>query len=275
MPLKELLDEAFAKYCEAIPWARDYELSPKSILRDMVENADDFKGYVARYNIARSEGLLLRYLSDAYHVLDRTLPAAKRNEQLDDVIAWLSLVVRTVDSSLVDEWAGAGTQDEAGLDAAAPESADTVVRDRRGLTVLVRNALFARVQLAARRKARELGDLDGDWGWTEARWDQSLDEYFDVHEEILLDGDARSWSFLTIDEIDENSDHLWHVHQTFSDEDGDRDFGIMADVDLDGTQEEGEAVFKNYRVGFIEGLLDTANAHGDGRSPAGQEHNAR
>lgn len=275
MPLKELLDEAFAKYCEAIPWARDYELSPKSILRDMVENADDFKGYVARYNIARSEGLLLRYLSDAYHVLDRTLPASKRDEQLDDIIAWLSLVVRTVDSSLVDEWAGAGMQDETGLDAAAPEGAEAVVHDRRGLTVLVRNALFARVQLAARHKTRELGDLDGDWGWPEARWEQSLDEYFDAHEEILLDGDARSWAFLTIDEDDEDADHLWHVHQIFSDEAGDRDFGIMADVDLDGTQEEGEAVFKNYRVGFIEALLDDADARGAEEPASETERDAR
>ncbi len=30
----------------------------------------------------------------------------------------------------------------------------------------------------------------------------------------------------------------------------------MADLDLDATQEEGEAVFENYRVGFIEDLLD-------------------
>lgn len=45
------------------------------------------------------------------------------------------------------------------------------------------------------------------------------------------------------------------MHQIFSDEDGDRDFGIMADLDLDATAEEGEAVFANYRVGFIEELL--------------------
>ncbi|MGI6535675.1 MAG: DEAD/DEAH box helicase [Eggerthellaceae bacterium] len=274
MPLKDLLDQAFAQYCEAIPWARDYELSPKSILRDMVENADDFKGYVARYNIARSEGLLLRYLSDAYHALDRTLPASKRNEQLEDIIAWLSLVVRTVDSSLVDEWAGAGEQDEAGLNAAAPEAADVVVHDRRGLTVLVRNALFARVQLAARQKTRELGELDGDWGWTAARWEQSLDAYFSVHEEILLDADARSWSFLSIDEDDEKTDHVWHVHQTFSDENGDRDFGIRADVDLDATQEEGEAVFANYRVGFIEDLMDDAEEQAGSESAAGQAEDA-
>ena len=39
-------------------------------------------------------------------------------------------------------------------------------------------------------------------------------------------------------------------------EHGDHDFGIMADVDLDATQEAGEAVLANYRVGFAEDILD-------------------
>jgi superfamily II RNA helicase len=73
-PLEDLLDAAFQRYCQDVPWARDYELSPKSILRDMVETASDFKGYIQRYKIARSEGLLLRYLSDAYRVLAKTIP---------------------------------------------------------------------------------------------------------------------------------------------------------------------------------------------------------
>ena len=262
-PLKEMLDELFERYCEGIPWARDFELSPKSILRDMVETASDFKGYIARYDIARSEGLLLRYLSDAYRVLDRTLPEAKRDEQLEDIIAWLGLTVRTVDSSLVDEWAGAGQGSEEGLTAAAPGT-PAVVADRRGLTVLVRNALFARVRLAARRRAGDLGDLDADWGWTTLRWEESLEAYFTAHDEILLDSDARSMAFLSIDESDEQSAHVWHVHQVFSDEAGDRDFGIRADVDLDATQNEGQAVFTHYRVGFIEDLMDD----GDGERAA-------
>ena len=47
---------------------------------------------------------------------------------------------------------------------------------------------------------------------------------------------------------------MWHVRQIFSDPEGDHDFAIQADVDLDATQEEGEAVFKNFRVGFFEEL---------------------
>lgn len=250
-PLEDLLDAAFAKYCEKVPWASDYCLRPKSVLRDMVETASDFKTYIGRYKIARSEGTLLRYLSDAYRVLDRTIPAEKRDERLDDIVTWLRLVVRTTDSSLVDEWEGAGVEDGAAI--AAP-TADEVVHDRRGLTLLVRNALFARVRLAALGKVEELGDRDADWGYRSVVWQQALDAFHAVHEQILLDADARSSAYLDIDEKDEKTDHVWHVHQVFHDSDDDHDFGIWGDVDLDATQDEGAVVFKTYRVGFVDTL---------------------
>ena len=253
-PLEDLLDTAFATYCAEVPWANDYELSPKSVLRDMLEGANDFKGYIQKLNIARSEGILLRYLAEAFRSLDRTVPVAKRNEQLEDIISWLGFMVRSVDSSLVDEWEAAG--DPAALDVAPPSAANQVVADRRGVTLLVRNALIRRVTLAARDHYDQLGELDADFGMTATRWERALDAYYEQHEEILTDADARSSAMLSIDEADEQAAHVWHVHQIFADEDGDHDFGIMADLDLDATQEEGEAVFKNYRVGFIEDLLD-------------------
>ena len=258
-PLENLLDSAFAQYCAKVPWAADYELSPKSVLRDMLESAADFKGYIQKLGIARSEGILLRYLAEAFRSLDRTVPLEKRNDQLNDIISWLGFVVRSVDSSLVDEWAAAG--EDSAFDAAPPSGADVVVADRRGMTLLVRNALFRRVSLAALERADELGELDEAWGMGELRWRRALEAFFEAHEELLVDGDARSTAFFTIDESDElkpaaEGGHVWHVHQIFHDSDGDHDFGIMADVDLDATQEESEAVFKNYRVGFIEELLE-------------------
>lgn len=253
MPLEELLSEAFERYVAKVPWAADYELRCKSVLRDMVETAADFKGYVQRLGIARSEGTLLRYLSDAYRSLSRTVPADKLDERLLNVVAWLGMVVRTVDSSLVDEWAGTTTDEiDAGT---APAAADVVVQDRRAVTLLVRNALFARVRLIATSDANALGELDESWGWRAPRWRQAIEAFYDAHDEVLLDGDARSWDFLMIDDTDEGTEHVWHVRQMLKDADGDRDFGIAADVDLDATQEEGEAIFKNYRVGFAEEVL--------------------
>lgn len=250
-PLEDMLEVAFAKYCAQVPWANDYELSPKSVLRDMLETGCDFKSYIAQYKIARCEGILLRYLTEAYRSLDRTVPIERRTEELDDIVSWLGLVVRSVDSSLVDEWANAGAEP-----GAAPiKRADEVVADRRGMTLMVRNALFQRVRLAARDKAAELGALDEDWGFGEFRWTRVLDAFYEAHEDLLTDGDAHSAAFLEIDDSDELTDHVWHVHQVFHDSDGDHDFGIMADVDLDATQDGDGIVFKNYRAGAIEDLI--------------------
>lgn len=252
-PLEDLLDAAFTKYRHDVPWANDYWLSPKSVVRDMVETASDFTGYIARYNIARSEGTLLRYLSDAYRSLARTVPVEKRDERLKDIIAWLRVLVRSIDSSLVDEWENAGnTSDEASQAAAslaAPGSGNDVVEDRRGLTVLVRNAMFRRVQLMDLDRPEELGALDKDWGYGVHEWEDALDDYYDKHEYVNVDAEARSPKLFMLDDTHERDEHTWKVRQIIDDSDGDHDWAITGVVDLDATQNGGEVVFFDYSVG--------------------------
>ena len=250
-PLEDMLQAAFDEYRHDVPWANDYWLSPKSVMRDMVETASDFTGYIARYNIARSEGTLLRYLSDAYRALARTVPQEKRDEQLDDIISWLRVVVRSIDSSLVDEWEHAGTDtdaSEAAANLAAPGAKQAVVEDRRGLTVLVRNAMFRRVQLMDLDKPDELGALDKDWGYGVHEWEDTLDDYYDEHEYVNIDAKARSGELFILDESKENSEHSWKVRQIIDDSDGDHDWAITGTVDLDTTQSSGEVVFFDYSV---------------------------
>lgn len=250
-PLEDMLQAAFDEYRHDVPWANDYWLSPKSVVRDMVETASDFTGYIARYNIARSEGTLLRYLSDAYRALARTVPQEKRDEQLDDIIFWLRVVVRSIDSSLVDEWEHAGTDtdvSEAAANLAAPGAKQAVVEDRRGLTVLVRNAMFRRVQLMDLDKPDELGALDKDWGYGVHEWEDTLDDYYDEHEYVNIDTKARSGELFILDESKENSEHAWKVRQIIDDSDGDHDWAITGTVDLDATQSSGEVVFFDYSV---------------------------
>ena len=250
-PLEGLLNAAFESYCEKVPWARDFQLRPKSVLRDMLETANDFKGYISGFGMARSEGTLLRYLSEAYHVLSRTIPADKFDERLKEILEWLGFTVRTVDSSLVDEWAASGED----ASVVPPAATDVVVPDRRAVTLLVRNALWRRVRLIAAHDIQQLGKIDYDWGWDKRRWRDALDAFFKAHDHVVLDADAHSTKFFEIDTSEETSKHLWHVRQTVDDYEGDRDFGIWADVLLDATQDLGAAVFDHYRAGFIEDLL--------------------
>ena len=258
MPMGDMLAEAFDRYRRDVPWANDYEIHPKSVLRDMVETASDFNGYISRYGISRSEGTLLRYLSDAYRALDRTVPEEYLDERLEDIVSWLGLIVRSVDSSLVDEWEAAGRTDSdqgSGLDAAPPSQDDQVVRDRRGLTVLVRNALFQRVELVANDRPERLAELDSDWGYGLRAWQDTLDDLYEAHDEIRTDAQARSTDYFSIDQQGESRNHTWKVRQIFDDVEGDHDWGIAGIVDLDATQESGQVVFGGYRVGPIEELM--------------------
>lgn len=252
-PLEELLTEAFTAYKKSVPWANDYELSPKSVVRDMVETASDFTGYISRYGIARSEGTLLRYLSDVYRVLWHTIPTEAVDERLDDIISWLGLIVRTVDSSLVEEWVGGSdSRNSAGeaVDLTPPDVDD--IEDRKGLTQLVRNAMFSRAELIATENSSVLGSLDAAAGLTVLSWEKKLDDLYDAHGEYLTDTDARSAKFFVLDTAKEKSEHTWHVRQILKDADGDFDWSIDADVDLDETLATGEVTFTRYAVGPVE-----------------------
>ncbi len=268
-PLEEIMEPAFEQYKRDIPWAADCQLACKSVVRDMVESANDFSQYIGQYGISRSEGTLLRYLSDAYRALSRTVPVEKRNEQLEDIIEWLGLIVRGIDSSLVDEWESSAALDVqmrqnvadstdtqfSALSAAPPQRAGEVVKNRRGLTVLVRNALFHRVQLMALDNPQALADLDGDWGMHAHDWEDTLDDFYEDHDEILTDADARSSDYLMIDTSREKTHHTWHVRQIISDIEGDHDWAIDGTINLDETQEASDVSFLTYDVGRVEDLV--------------------
>src|SRR5699024_2700240 len=103
-PLDELLSEAFETFASSQPWVRDFQLSPKSVVRDMYERAMSFAQFVQWYQLGRSEGLVLRYLSAAYRTIRQTVQPEGRTEPLEDIVEWLGEMLRQVDSSLVDEW---------------------------------------------------------------------------------------------------------------------------------------------------------------------------
>ncbi|MCY3649941.1 MAG: DUF3516 domain-containing protein [Acidimicrobiaceae bacterium] len=103
-PEAEFIEPAFDTFARHHPWVGHLRPSPKSVVRDMVEHADTFNQYVSRYGLKRSEGLVLRYLTDCYKALVQTVPAAAVDDRLAEVSEWLGELVREVDSSLLDEW---------------------------------------------------------------------------------------------------------------------------------------------------------------------------
>jgi superfamily II RNA helicase len=237
-PLDELLTAALEIYRRGHPWVSDHELKPKSVARDMYERAMTFVEYVGFYGLARSEGLVLRYLADAYKALRQTVPEDARSDELTDIIEWLGELVRQVDSSLLDEWEE--LRNPADIPTASPvdDRPPPVTANTRAFRVLVRNALFRRVELAALRRTVDLGDLDAESGWDADRWADALDRYFEEYDEIGTGPDARGPALLIIEE----KAGTWAVRQIFADPAGDHDWGISAEVDLAASDEAGAAV---------------------------------
>jgi hypothetical protein len=197
-----------------------------------------FVEYVGYYGLARSEGLVLRYLADAYKALRQTVPDDAKTEELAELVEWLGELVRQVDSSLLDEWERLRNPRDAPSTAPADERPPSVTTNARAFRVLVRNALFRRVELAARRRYDALGELDAEAGWDADRWAEALEPYFDAHAELGAGADARGPALLIIDE----QPGRWVVRQIFDDPAGDHDWGISAEVDLAASDEAGAAV---------------------------------
>ena len=247
-PLEELLDAAFSTYRASQPWASDFELSPKSVVRDMYERAMTFNEFVGFYKLGRSEGQLLRYLSDAFRAVRQSVPEQAKIDELRDLIEWLGELVRQVDSSLLEEWEELSHPHLSAADEPiAPPPPPSVVSNERAFRVLVRNELFRRVQLAALDDSQALGELDGATGFDAHQWGEALDKYYAEHDSIGTDADARSSAMLTIDAGPE----VWQVRQILADPAGDHDWAITATVDLAKSREQGVAVVVVTSLGML------------------------
>ena len=245
-PLAELLEHTYAVYLQTNPWAADAALSPKSVVREMWERAMTFREYVSEYGLTRSEGAVLRYLSDAFKALRSGVPASARTEEVTDIVEWLAELVRQVDSSLLDEWEQLTSPEQPhDVPVAVPTRPRPLTGNERAFTAMVRNALFRRVELFARRRWADLGELDAGSGWHAHRWAEVGESYYDEHTDVGIGPDARGPAMLI---IDRRSDR-WLVRQILDDPARNHDWAIEAEVDLAASDDEGIAVVRVTEVG--------------------------
>ncbi|HYO34771.1 MAG TPA: DUF3516 domain-containing protein, partial [Geodermatophilus sp.] len=143
---------------------------------------------------------------------------------------------------LLDEWEQL-TSPDSPLDApvAVPARARPLTGNERAFTAMVRNALFSRVQLWARRRWYDLGELDAGAGWDAERWGEVVRGYFAGHGEVRTGADARGPALLV---WDRSTPGVWRVRQIVDDPAGDHDWGIDAEVDLAASDEAGELVLR-------------------------------
>ncbi|MFD4457731.1 DEAD/DEAH box helicase [Nocardia sp. NPDC058480] len=241
-PLSELIDPAFETYRAGHPWVSEFAPSPKSVVRDMIERAMTFAELISHYELTRSEGVVLRYLADAYRALRRTVPDAARTEDLDDLTEWLGELIRQVDSSLLDEWeqlTNPGAENDAQQVAFGAETVRPITANERAFRIMVRNAMFRRVELASRRRWYELDELG-----TGPDWAEDFAPYFDEYATIGTGPDARGPQLFQI----EQRPGFWHVRQVIDDPSGDHGWALTAIVDLEESDAAGEVVFDEVTV---------------------------
>jgi superfamily II RNA helicase len=243
-PLRDLVYDSFNAFARVHPWVRGDDVRPKSIAREMVERFMDFNEYVREYDLGRAEGTLLRYLSDAVKALVQTVPAPNKTPAVEEIEVFLRAMVRAVDSSLLDEWermrAGAAEGAPPLEKAAGEEAAGEVdiTRDERGFTVLVRNAMFQLLRALARKDWAGAAALVAPGEWTAERFGTAMGAFFAEHASVRLDPAARAPDKTRIAQ----GEHAWNVVQVVCDDEGDDDWAVFCDVDLEASARGGKPV---------------------------------
>lgn len=220
-PLADLLEPALKIYAQTNPWVQGHQLSPKSIVRQMIEEAMTFTEFVSRYDLARSEGILLRYLTDTYRALNQILPNDVRTEEVTAIINWLGKLVRAIDSSLIDEWeqlanaadhpnndtAGIAdftltdTDHISGIELAFGQDADGKIdftRNKHNFRREVKNKMFSFIEAIDRDDIEYLASPNHSPNWHFDHWANAVDEYFAEYDYLGTDTAARSAQFFQI-----------------------------------------------------------------------------
>ncbi|AGS35000.1 helicase [Corynebacterium maris DSM 45190] len=249
-PLEEMLEDAYETFAKGNPWVKEFDISPKSVVRDMIEHAMTFSDLVATYSLARSEGVVLRYLTDAWRTLKHSVPTEYVTEQLEDVVEWLGELIRQVDSSLIDEWAQMSDEDtpiskedlEREL-AFGVEDPTAVTANRRAFTVMVRNHFYRLVELFAFEREEQL-DAMTEYLEDAPDWPSLLDDYFDEYDDLDTGQASRGKEYFLL----QDKGRQWQVRQILKDPEGDNSFSFVGTVDLDASDEAGEVRLSELRV---------------------------
>jgi len=247
-PNRDFIYATFNTFAERHPWVGETNIRPKSIAREICETASSFDEYVREYGLQRSEGVLLRYLSQAYKTLEQSVPVAARTDELLDILAALRVLLRDVDSSLIDEWESLKDPRVRGTRGPAPVRVIGLADDPRALAARVRAELHRLVKSLAARDyetaARHVSE--GAEPWTVARFTEAMAPYWAAHKTLLATPAARRPSLTRIDALGERR---FRAQQTLVDPEGDEDWSLDCVVDLSEEKAEGTPLVELQRIG--------------------------
>jgi superfamily II RNA helicase len=248
-PEEEFIRQSFHLFAEMHPWVREEDVRPKSIAREMFEGYRDFRDYVKEYSLARSEGLLLRYLSQVHNTLVRSVPEERKTFEVYDVVAFLRTTLSRVDSSLVEAWESLSQPREPGSPGAAPERAFDLAQQPRALTARVRQEMLSLVRALARGEYEEASAFvrpDPDAPWDAARLEEAIAPFLEEYGEILFTPEARRAHHTR---LAATGPRTWDVTQVLLDPAGDGLWAIHGQVDLRKEREPEAPLVHVLRIG--------------------------
>ena len=261
-PDADFIYDTFNEFAAAHPWVEQENIRPKSIAREMFERFSSFSDYIKLYGLARSEGLLLRHLSQVYRILEYTVPPEYKTEAVNEAITYFEHLLRQVDSSLLDEWEKMRNPEYQSTELEElPETAGPIdiTRTRDEFTRLVRNEIFACVRMLASKQYEDLAEqycLDALFEdptsvkYPDMELEKVMAPFYETRQWIRLDPAARSKENTRIEESPDDRNH-WVVRQTLVDSEELNDWELVFDVDLEASRKEGKAVVSIKSAGLI------------------------
>ena len=254
-PNREFIYGTFNDFETRHPWVGAENIRPKSIARDMVERFCTFNDYIRDYGLQRSEGVLLRYLSEVYKTLLQTVPESMRTEEVEDLIAQMRVMLRAVDSSLLDEWERMRDPERAKV--IAPEevklgSLQTVdpTKDLKRFTARVRAELHRLLKAVATKDWEEataaiFQQEEGEW--THEQLEAEMAPYFEAHGAVDLTPRARQ-PIHTI--LREEGPRTWRAQQRIFDSQGEGgDWMLDCVIDLTVARNADAPLISLQRIG--------------------------
>ena len=249
-PNRDFIYGTFNKFAAEHPWVSQDNIKPKTIALEMYESFLSFNEYIKEYNLQRSEGVLLRHLSDVYKVLTQTVPEYARNEELIAVIDYFSTMIRGIDSSLLDEWErlknlGTGST-RPQLGSSTSHDSDQIeikdiTRHTKAFMVMVRNESFRWVRALAKNDLEALAELHGE-GCELPNYKSIWMSYYEDHREILTDRQARNPKHLQT--TPNPAQGNWLLEQVVVDIDEANDWVLKLSVNLKASAEMNKAVLE-------------------------------
>lgn len=245
-PNRDFIYSTFNEFAAKYPWMVSENIRPKGIARQMFDNYHSFPEYIKEYGLERVEGLLLRYLSSTYKVLTQTVPFDLKNDDVDDMIAYFETIVKTTDSSLVDEWEKIKNPTWTKKDLAQGFEDDhlAISRNEKAFTVLLRNAVFHCLRALASKDYEQflrLTAISEQKIWSVEELETKMALYFADHEAVRTDISARSPKNLV---IRKSSPSMWEVELVLCDTQDFNDWLLLFAVDLAKADEMGKPVLE-------------------------------